>query len=68
MNNLLLAVTGINHLWYGVPLIVAVSLVYAATRHEQMGPILAHAGRIAVWILGFVAIILVVLKLISWCV
>ena len=68
MDNLLLAVTGINDLWYSMPLIVAVSLVYAATRHEQMGPILAHAGRIAVWILGFMAIIFVVLKLISWCV
>ncbi len=68
MDNLLLAVMGINDLWYSSPLIVTVSLVYAATRHEEMGPILAHAGRIAVWILGFMAIIFVVLKLVSWCV
>ena len=68
MDNLLLAVMGINDLWYSTPLIVAVSLVYAATRHEEMGPILAHAGRIAVWVLGFMAIIFVALKLVSWCV
>ena len=29
-----------SRLWFAVPLIVAVSLVYAATRHEMMAPIL----------------------------
>ena len=38
---------------YAVPAIIAVSLVYAATRHEQMRPILIHAGRVALWILWF---------------
>ena len=35
-------------LWYAVPLIVAVSLVYAATRHELMEPILRglHGRRL----------------------
>src|SRR5690606_37275437 len=48
-------------LWYALPLIVAVSLVYAATRHEEAGPILAHAFRGAVWmgvLLGIIAGIL----------
>jgi len=53
-------------LWYAVPLIIAVSLVYAATRHERMRPILLHAGRFALWIVGFMAVVFVVLTLISW--
>lgn len=36
-------------LWYAAPLIVAVSIVYAATRHEAPGPIIAHAVRGALW-------------------
>ena len=52
--------------WYAVPLIVAVSLVYASTRHELMGPILGHAGRIGVWIVSFMMIVLAVLLTISW--
>ena len=66
MDSLLLAVGRINDLWYTLPLIVAVSLVYSATRHELMAPILAHAVRIGVWIVGFMAVIFVVLALISW--
>lgn len=65
MNNLLLAVLGINDMWYAMPLIVATSLVYAATRHEQMGPILAHAVRFAVWVTGFMAIFFVLLWLVT---
>lgn len=55
-----------NNLWYAIPLIVAVSLVYAATRHEEMRPIFHHAVRIGVWIVGFMAAIFAVLLLISW--
>jgi hypothetical protein len=57
---------GDNYMWYAVPLIVAVSLVYAATRHEQPGPILVHALRIALWIAGFMAAILALLLWGSW--
>ena len=53
-------------LWYALPLIIAVSLVYAATRHERLRPILLHAGRVALWIVGFMAVVFVVLGLISW--
>ena len=53
-------------LWYALPLIIAVSLVYAATRHERMRPIVLHAGRVALWIVGFMAVVFVVLTLISW--
>ncbi len=65
MDNLLLAVVGINDMWYALPLIVAASLVYAATRHEQMGPILVHAVRFGVWVTGFMAIFFIVLHLVT---
>lgn len=62
----LLASLLVNDLWYALPLVIAVSLVYAATRHEAMQPILAHALRIGVWILSFMAVVFVVLLLLSW--
>lgn len=66
MHPLLLAATNINFLWYALPLIVAISLVYAATKHEAMGPILQHAWRIGLWIVGFMVAIFVVLELLLW--
>ena len=63
MSPLLLA--SINQLWYAVPLIVAVSLVYAATRHELMGPILHHAVRAAGWIAGFMAVVFTIVYLLA---
>jgi hypothetical protein len=55
-----------NDLWYALPAIIVVSLVYAATRHERLGPIAIHALRTAVWIVGFMAVILGILWVISW--
>jgi hypothetical protein len=51
-------------LWYALPLIVTVSLVYAATRHERLGAIAIHSLRIGAWIVGFMAVILLVLLLV----
>jgi heme/copper-type cytochrome/quinol oxidase subunit 2 len=56
----------INQMWYSLPLIVVISLVYSATRHEAMGPILAHSARLGVMITGFMAVIMVVLAFIGW--
>ena len=56
----LLAVTS---LWYALPLIVTVSLVCAATRHEEMGPIMNHALRFGGWIIVFMAAVMAVLWL-----
>ena len=53
-------------IWFAVPIIVSVSLVYSATRHEEMGPILVHAGRFAVWIVVFMAIVFAGLQVMSW--
>jgi hypothetical protein len=62
----LLAALGVARLWYAVPLITSVSLVCAATRHEEMGAILAHALRFALWIVVFMGIVLAAIQLLSW--
>lgn len=67
MRDLLLAAAGIGHFWYALPLIVSVSLVYSATRHEEMGPILSHSLRVGAWIVGFMLVVFAVLLVISWC-
>ena len=61
-----LAAIGVLDLFYSVPLIVAISLVYAATRHERPAPLLRHALRVALSIGGFMLLISLVLLIISW--
>jgi hypothetical protein len=53
-------------LWYIMPLILAVSLVYGATRHELPGPILHHAFKTAVWMVTFMGAIFAILLFVSW--
>lgn len=43
----------VNRLVYAPPLLLAVSVVYAATRHENFGAILRHAGSFGGWTIGF---------------
>jgi hypothetical protein len=52
-------------LWYAVPLIVSVSLVCAATRHELIRPILSHALRFSVWVLVFMGLFVVLLSVLE---
>ncbi len=66
MNPALLATLVHNQLWYLLPLVVVVSLVYGATRHELIGPILHHAFKAGIWILGFMGIVFVALLFVSW--
>jgi multisubunit Na+/H+ antiporter MnhB subunit len=47
--------------WYAVPLIVALSLVYAATRHEELKKIFRHALRLGGIIVIFMAAIFAIL-------
>ncbi len=63
---LVLAAMDPLRIWFAVPIIVSVSLVYSATRHEEMGPILVHAARFAVWIVVFMAIVFAALQALSW--
>ncbi|HWC90311.1 MAG TPA: hypothetical protein VG433_11660 [Pirellulales bacterium] len=51
--------------WYALPLIVVISLVYQATRHEPMGAILWGAARFGLWLMGFMAVASAILYLIS---
>ncbi len=54
-----------NYLWYFVPLLIAVSLVYAGTRQETMPFILRHAVRTGTWIIIFMGIIAVILQVLD---
>jgi hypothetical protein len=65
MTGLPILLAEINDLWYALPLILSVSLVYAATRHEATDEIVRHAARISGWIFGFMLIVFVVLVCIS---
>ena len=62
----LLATAGVNQLWYMVPLIVSISLVYGATRHELMKPILVNALRAAWWVVSFMGVIFLILLFLGW--
>jgi hypothetical protein len=62
----LLAAVGPTRLLYSVPLVATVSLVCAATRHEDMVQILIHALRFAIWVVVFMVIVLVVIQGLSW--
>jgi len=55
-----------SELWLVVPLVIVISLVYGATRHELIGPILQQAFKAGVWIVGFMSIIFVLFFVISW--
>jgi hypothetical protein len=57
--------TNINIYWYVLPLTLAISLVYSATRHEAWGPILRQAGRLCLMILGILVGTTAVLLLIN---
>lgn len=52
-------------LWYVVPLILSVSLVYGATRHELFRPIMYHTWHTALWMVIFIGSIFAVLWLVS---
>lgn len=49
------------YLLYFTPLLIAISLVFGATRHEDTSLILKHSMHTARWILGFVGILFVIL-------
>jgi uncharacterized membrane protein YjjP (DUF1212 family) len=56
----------INRLWFAIPLLVAVSLVYAATRHESMRDILPHATRFGFWTVVFMAAVSAVIEAVAF--
>lgn len=46
---------------YAIPLVVVISLVYGATRHEYLREIVEHSIRSACWVVGFMALILAII-------
>lgn len=56
----------VNLMWYALPLVAVISLVYSATHHETMRPILAHSLRLGLMIIGFMLVIMAVLFVIGW--
>lgn len=61
----LLAAIRINDLWYAIPLIVAISIVYAATRHERPAAILLRSLRVAAMLGVLMAVLFVLLTLLN---
>ena len=55
----------INIYWYVLPLVIVISLVYAASRHESWHLIWSHAGRLCVLILGILVFTTILLLLIN---
>ena len=55
-----------SQLMYAFPLIIAVSLVYGATRHEHLVPILKNAFRAGIWIVIFMSVIFAILWFVGW--
>jgi hypothetical protein len=51
--------------WLIFPLVIAISLVYSASRHEAWRRIWWHSARLSVWILGILALATAVLLLIN---
>ena len=54
-----------DDLWYALPLVVVISLVYHATRHEHMSAILWGAARFAAWLVGFMVVASAILYFVS---
>ena len=55
-----------TYLMYYIPLIITISLVFGATRHEDTQTILKHAYFTGRWVTGFMAVIFVILLAIDW--
>jgi hypothetical protein len=60
-----IVVGSIHAYWFVLPLVVAISLVYAATRHESWPRIWMHSLRLCGWILGILILITALLLLVN---
>ena len=56
----------IGYLLMYLPLLVAVSLVIGASRHERRDLILLQSRSVAIWITTFMLGVYAVLQLVSW--
>ena len=51
--------------WLILPLVIGISLVYSASRHEEWRRIWFHALRLCTWILGILVLTTAILLLIN---
>lgn len=63
--NLMLSISP-TYLLYFLPLLLAISVVYGATRHEDLGAIIGHSLQSGYWVAGFMGIIFLVLLIVGW--
>lgn len=57
---------GVQRMWFLIPLVVVISLVYSASRHEAPPVILSRALRLFLLILFGLGIILAILAVLNW--
>lgn len=57
---------GPTYLLYFLPLLVAISVVFGFTRHEDPSRMIWHAVATARWILGFMMGIFAILWVLNW--
>ncbi len=51
--------------WFSLPLVVVISLVYSASRHESWRRIWLHFFRLCTWLIGILIVSLAVLLFIN---
>ena len=61
----MIVLASVHIYWLILPLVIAISLVYSASRHEAWGRIWWHSARLSVWILSILVIATAVLLLIN---
>jgi len=54
-----------NIYWLILPLVIAISLVYSASRHESWPRIWMHSIRLSLWILGLLVAATALLLLVN---
>ncbi len=57
-----------TYLLYYLPLLIAISVVYGGTRHEEMGIIIRQAMHTAYWVTAFMGVIFLILLVVGWLV
>jgi hypothetical protein len=60
-----MSLTSIHVYWYVIPLVVAISLVYAASRHERWRTIFAQAARLCGMIFGVLIVTTAILLVVN---
>jgi hypothetical protein len=60
-----MTLSSVHIYWLILPLVIAISLVYSASRHEAWPRIWWHAVRLSLWIMGILVAATAILLLIN---